>query len=87
MWPMVEQGLSSQVGLEILQMVWPLLQQEVSGHVWERVGNLGIVLRVTMRMRKVSWNVAYMDLLQIVCGSPHKLKATTQRRGGKCDWG
>ena len=46
-----------------------------------------VVFRGTERMSNVSWKVAYMDLLQIVCGSPHKLKATTQRRGGKCDWG
>ena len=89
---MVEQGLSSQVRAGNLTdgvafypegNVCPCLG--LKGE--ERVGNLEIVLRGIERMRKVSWKEPYIDLLQTVCGSPPKLKATAQRRGGKWDWG
>lgn len=92
MWPMVEQGLSSQVRAGNLTegvafapagSVCPCLC--LKGE--EKLGNLEIVLRGTERMRQVSWKVAYLDFLQIVCGSPPTLKATAQRRGGKWDWG
>ena len=87
MWPMVEQVLSSQVRAGNLTdgvafapagSVCPCLGLK-GGE--ERVGNLEIVLKGTERMRKVSWKVAYIEFLQIVCGSP------PQRRGGKWDWG
>lgn len=87
MWPMVEQVLSSQVRAGNLTEG---VAFSPAGSVCPRLGlkeEERVVLRGTERMRKVSWKVAYMDFLQIVCGSPHKLKATTQRRGGKCNWG
>lgn len=86
MWPMVEQVFSSQVRAGNLTEG---VAFSPSGSVCSCLGmkeEERVVLRGTERMRKVSWKVAYMDFLQIVCESPHKLKATTQRRGEKWDW-
>ena len=63
MWPMVEQGLSSHVRAGNLKngvafapagSICPCLGLKMGEHV----GNLGIVLKGTERMRKVSWKVA-----------------------------